>query len=686
MKSNTFSAGFPIARIDFTEPSLPLLVHLEAFNPFIPLDEKNSSIPSAVFLFHLKNPTRNTVRIKLISALENICDTQEEPEGENSCIQGRHASGILYTNPRIPKDSPHFISLALGSTWKKQRRSTSLFSDPDAQPGRSDKTSWKFWTDFEKNGSIPEIMETVQEQRGAGALVLETSLEAGETKTLPVIIVWYNPVSCAGASCCSGDGPCTNGWKTYVSSCFSGAAEVLDYTAGNLQELEQKTRLFRKRFYSSTIPGCALEAAGSQISILKSTTCLRFENGDFWGWEGVSNTTGCCAGTCTHVWNYAQALPFLYPSLARSIHNQQFSLSTGENGKMCFRQPLPPGSKADIESFHACGDGQLGTVMRVYREWLISGDDAWLKSIWPRCKQALEYTWLYWDADKDGVIEGVQHNTYDNEFWGPNSMMGTMYLGALRAAEELSRYLGDDESASEYRRIFESGKKKTDMHDHACFYRSYAMPGEKGLILCSWPEGNEPPYPFWFASEVWSGIEYQTAAHMIIEGMVDEGLSVVKGVRDRYSGLRRNPWDEIECGHHYSRSMASYALLNALGGFFYSALDMTIGINPKIKAKDFRLFFCVGSGWGGIKRKEEKNSLSAEIAIDYGSLRIKKLVLPAAEYSGGTALLSDGAALLSEKKLSFNLERSDGQLVIEFEEAVDIEEGNRLTIKLKQNK
>ncbi len=762
MKNNTFTAGFPVARIDFSDEALPLSARLEAFNPFIPLDEKNSSIPAAIFLFHLRNTQEKTVSVKLLSALENLCGTAQAAEGQNTVFNGRHASGISFSNPSVSADSPHFISIAMGSPWPGQNQTTNIFHDPDNQPGKAAMTSWKFWKEFEGNGTTALNRDKTRAEKPAGGLLLETSISSGQTVTLPLIITWYNPVSCAGAACCGGDGPCAQGWKTYVSSCFTCAEEVLEYTAEHLPELEEKTRRFHDCFYASTIPGCLLEAAGSQISILKSTTCLRFENGDFWGWEGVSNTAGCCAGTCTHVWNYAQALPFLYPSLARSIHNQQFALSTGENGKMCFRQPLPPGSRGDIEGFHACTDGQLGTVMRVYREWLVSGNDAWLREIWPQCKKALEYTWLYWDADKDGVIEGVQHNTYDNEFWGANSMTGTMYLGALRAAEEMSRYVGDKESAEEYRRVFESGRKKTekllfngkwyeqkinpeanrhtdfesghladgekipraqfgkgclsdqligqwyaellglgrllkparikktlksifkynwktDMHEHACFYRSYAFPGERGLVLCSWPEGGEPPYPFWFASEVWSGIEYQVAGHMIYEGMVEEGLSIVKGVRDRYSGVRRNPWDEFECGHHYSRSMASYALLNAIGGFYYSAPEQTMGIDPKIKEKNFKLFFSVESGWGLIKRKLKKDSLTVEVEPARGSLSLSRFILPAGPYEAGTARLAG-------RKISHSLNKTDDRMIIELEEPAVITEGNTLAVTLRREK
>ena len=92
---------------------------------------------------------------------------------------------------------------------------------------------------------------------------------------------------------------------------------------------------------------------------------------------------------------------------------------------------------------------------------------------------------------------------------------------------------------------------KTDFSDHAHVQRAYVLNDEKGLLLCSWPNGSRPKLPFIYSDEVWTGIEYQVAAHCIYEGLVDEGLTIVKAVRERHDGFKRNPWNEVECGHHY---------------------------------------------------------------------------------------------------------------------------------------
>src|SRR5947199_4066451 len=121
---------------------------------------------------------------------------------------------------------------------------------------------------------------------------------------------------------------------------------------------------------------------------------------------------------------------------------------------------------------------------------------------------------------------------------------------------------------------------KQDFWTHANTQRIYALNDEKGLVLCSWPNGGRPALPFVYSDEVWTGIEYQVAAHLIYQGLVEEGMIVAKAARDRYDGLprppiARNPWDEIECGGHYARAMSSWSLLLALSGWEYDGPERT---------------------------------------------------------------------------------------------------------------
>jgi uncharacterized protein (DUF608 family) len=493
-------------------------------------------------------------------------------------------------------------------------------------------------------------------------------------------------------------------WKNYYATQHADAVAVAEYVAKHINRLESDTRAFAEALWSSTLPEAVLDAVSSQISILKTTTCLRLSDGTFYGFEGCSPQQGCCEGTCTHVWNYAQALPYLFPCLERSVREKDYAINLHRDGHMTFRMPLPLGTIPE-PTFHAAADGQMGGVLKVYRDWQICGDDEWLKALWASVQRALEYAWREWDRDKDGVMEGVQHNTYDVEFHGPNTMMGSFYLGALRAAEEIARYLGEYDKAEEYRRVYESGRAwmdehlfngeyyihevrpaspemstdprspnfppyqlgrgclsdqligqwyarmlrlgdlldaehirkallsvfrynwKSDLYEHVNPQRIYALNGEAGLLLATWPHGGRPLFPFPYSDEVWTGVEYQVASHLIYEGFVEEGLSIVKGVRDRYNGERRNPWNEFECGNHYARAMASYALLLALADLFYSAPSGLLRFAPRVYPEDFACFFSVDSGWGRVKQTFGAGYKRAEVQVHRGSLRVCEMQL-----------------------------------------------------------
>ncbi len=167
-------------------------------------------------------------------------------------------------------------------------------------------------------------------------------------------------------------------------------------------------------------------------------------------------------GSCTHVWNYEQTVAFLFGDLARSMRDVEFCHATREDGMMSFRTHLPLGRAGDFGK--AAADGQMGCVAKAYRDWQLSGDDSFLESVWPNVRKAVEFCWVDggWDSDRDGVMEGCQHNTMDVEYYGPNPQMQLWYLCALRAAEEMAWYLGETDFATKCRELYERGRAWTD--------------------------------------------------------------------------------------------------------------------------------------------------------------------------------------------------------------------------------
>jgi len=169
---------------------------------------------------------------------------------------------------------------------------------------------------------------------------------------------------------------------------------------------------------------------------------------------------------------------------------------------------------------------------------------------------------------------------------------------------------------------------RSSLAEHAnCQRPGYAMGDEAGLLLCSWPRGAKPVLPFPYSDEVWTGIEYQVASHLISEGLVAEGLEIVKAARSRFNNGTRNPWNEYECGSYYARAMASYALLGALSGFRYSAVEQTLWFEPKLEKRPFSVFFSTATGYGTITL--DKRSLT--VSVIEGKLAIKKISLTLGE-------------------------------------------------------
>ena len=425
------------------------------------------------------------------------------------------------------------------------------------------------------------------------------------------------------------------------------------------------------------------------------------------------------------------------------MREADYTYNMAEDGYMCFRLQLPLGSP--LWDFHAAADGQLGGIIKLYRDWKLYGDQAWLARWWPKARQALEYAWQQWDVDQDGVIDGVQHNTYDIEFYGPNSMIGTFYLGALRAAEEMAIAVGDAELAATYRRMFESGRARLDSEiyngsyyrqqvplnehkyqygegclsdqligqwlaklvglgdlldpqhvlsalraifthnwrtnfwEHANPQRIYALNDEQGLVLCSWPRGERPTLPFPYSDEVWCGIEYQVASHLIMEGMVQEGLSIVQGVRARHDGIRRNPWNEFECGSHYARSLASWSVLTALSGYEFDIPNKRLGFSPRVWPDMFKCLWSVDSAWGSYEQELYGQEAHIHLSVNAGKLQLASLKL------GNCGIVSDAVAAVDGQTAAVCTQARDGAVELVFDPPVDIGAESVLEVHLARS-
>ncbi|MFO7956277.1 MAG: GH116 family glycosyl hydrolase [Candidatus Brocadiia bacterium] len=742
MDSNTFRGWYPIARIQFQDAEMPVTVALEAFNPFIPLNEFDSSLPGAVLIYQLENPTDRHVEVLLVWRLQNVVGykgtgglNRRDLGGNINVFRTREGlSGFLLGSEKHPEDDPRFGTLALTTPWSDVTYAGSA-------DGRS------MWNQIAEDGTLDDtdLREPTEDGRTATcALGLKARLEPGERVEMPIFLTWCFPNYVFGehqwGEPVEKDQP---HWRNYYAQQFEDAWAAAEYFHENLDRLRAETQTYHDALYDSTLPTPVLDAAGSQTSTLKTPTCMRLEDGTFYGFEGCSSTVGCCPGSCTHVWNYQQALPFLFPALERSMRTADYEYNLREeDGRMCFRIGLPLGTSH--WEFHAAADGQLGGIIKTYRDWLICGDDDWLRRVWPRVKKSLSYAWEQWDIDRDGVPEGIQHNTYDIEFQGPNPLIGAFYLGALRAAEEMARHLGEDEQAAEYRELFDKGSAKMDemlfngeyyvqkydpqkaktqqfgpgclsdqmlgqwiaaicdlghvlkpdhvrsalrsifrynwrpsLEEHVSFQRIYALGDEAGLLMLSWPRGGRPETATRYCDEVWTGIEYQVASHLIMEGYVEEGLAIVKGVRDRHDGRRRNPWDEPECGSHYARAMSSWGLVLALSGFFCDASRGLLRFAPRVQQDDFRCFWSDEAAWGTFAQRIEDEAVQLRLEVLGGTkeLEVLQFDLPGRPRTP--------RAETEEGEVKCELTREGEYTEIRFGDAATIGEGQVLTVTLR---
>lgn len=153
-----------------------------------------------------------------------------------------------------------------------------------------------------------------------------------------------------------------------------------------------------------------------------------------------------------------------------------------------------------------------------------------------------------------------------------------------------------------------------------------ANSGEPGLMGCTFPYG-APKNMIHQNEDPWTGYEYQSASGMLWEQLLDEGLSVAYGVHRRYQPHKHNPWNEIEGGDHYSRSMSSWGLLLAASGYEYDGPAGKIGFAPKLTPDDFRSIFTAAEGWGTFTQLRSEGIQTNRIEVRGGELAAKELIL-----------------------------------------------------------
>jgi uncharacterized protein (DUF608 family) len=753
------TAQYPIAEVAYQSQKLPVQVSLETFSPFIPLNSKDSGLPAVIFNFTVTNPNEGAVRVSLLGAQQNLVgwDGKTHIEGVrnagyggniNTLTQLQGISALDMSNPRLETDHRSNGRLALAVLSQPGDEVTTMLQ------WESPREPWDHFSHY--SGRLPN-----HGSRGASpdgqtwnsALAVKFEVAPKSSRTVTFVLAWHFPnfylswrqfqkysVGIKDTKSHFWLGNQYNNW-------FNSALAVVEYIRDHYERLVSQTRLYRDHFFDSSLPWTLLESVAGPSSIIRTPTCIWNEDGRLHGFEGCHGAStfhgdleGCCPMNCTHVWNYEMSLAKLFPDLEQGMRRTDLIDQMSPWGSIPHRTALPLYLPRPWKEFiggprNPAMDGELGTVLKTYRELRHGAGQEWFDEMWPAVKRLMKHIMEDYDTEGDGVIRGEQPNTYDISIYGPNTFIGSLYLAALRAAEEMAKLQGETELAQSYRARFELSREN---YDKLCWNGEYyiqivdleeyteqqfgtgchidqllgqwwahalglgfVLPEEhvrttvqnifknnrretfnkadqrpriymderdKGLYICSWPQGGKPEIPTQYSDEVWSGLEYPAAGMLLFHDDTEMALRVLQDIRERHDGTRRSPWNEVECGDHYVRAMASWTLLEAASGYQYDATQETLAFAPRLESEGFRSFFITGSGWGVFSQENG----TTQISLDYGSLSLKSLTLAS---SAGQATVT-----LGEQPVTAEAKQADGRITLGFAQPVLLAAGESLTI------
>jgi len=514
-----------------------------------------------------------------------------------------------------------------------------------------------------------------------GALARSFSLEPGAEKVVTFAVTWHFPKFSLGRV---GNG----GW--YYASRFDSALKVAEYIAKNYDSFYRQTKLWHDTWYDSTLPYWFLDRVMGNSATLATMTCMRQADGRFYSYEGV----GCCKGTCGHVWQYAHAMARLFPELERIVRERvDFGLAFHpDTGIIDYRAEYDQGYATDAQTGYilrtyrehqmsrddaflrrvwprakkameflikedANGDGILQGRQPNTLDMDLYGASSWLSSLYlaalraagemavemgdtdfaEQCRRIAEigrkrFVELLWNGEYFIHIPDPKHPgtlAYGNgceidqvmgQNWAFQVGLGRLFDAdkTKKALESVWRY-NFTPDVGPYRKVFKTG-------------RWFAMPGEGGLLICTFPKGGRDkvlkPKPFWaelYFNECQSGYEYEAAAGMVWENLLLEGLAVTRTIHDRYHASRRNPWNEVECGDHYVRCMAVYGVFIAACGFEYHGPKGHIGFHPRLTPENFKAAFTGAEGWGAFTQRIADATQHETIEVKWGRLRLRSL-------------------------------------------------------------
>ncbi len=585
-----------------------------------------------------------------------------------------------------------------------------------------------------RDGIGPTQAEAPVDQALKGGVSRSLTLAPGETATADFLIAWHfanTTETVRGAET-----------GHYYGKRFKDAAEVVAHLSKNRDRLIDDTRLWVDTWYDSTLPYWFLERLFIPLDCLASTTCYRFANGRFYTYEGIRSCPGHPDHVWHYAQGHARIFPELEQDVIERVWlGFGFNEETGSfayrgeiagqsaidghcgvilavlrahetNPDSAMLKRLWPRVKKAVQfaiSRDRDNDGLLDTPMLTTLDEPWYGEIPWISSLYIAALRAgEEMATEMGDTEfakecRERAAKGraaMDEKLFNGEWFvqipdpaHPNKLGAyetchiDQVLGQAWAWQVgLGRVLNKDTTRSALNAIWKYNfARNLDAYDEQADPkgRPYFTDGEGGVVMTANALGRELPYGVYsmyacYLSETMNGFEYQFAAHLIAEEMVKKGLAVIKTIDERYDGNKRNPFNEVECGDHYARSMAGYGALITICGFEYNGPEGHIGFAPRLSPENFKAPFTAAEGWGTYEQKISDGRLAASIEVKHGRVRLNTISLEPPTHEAPQNV----QVTLGGQKLNSTSRNKDGKIIVALDRDHMVNAGQTLQITL----